>query len=152
MPQDLSLGGLLLAADALDSSSGGLAPASREEWARARQQWQDESMRHAAAIEKKASAEFSSRLNLWRAYLQELKEKPRQAEAYAIEVRHRVILDRLLPILEGGAATRVSRLAQADDLLRAMFRPGTFIWASELKRVYPEGSFWYLYGRPSEAK
>jgi hypothetical protein len=148
-PRDLSLGGLLLAADALAATADGFAPASRAVWEKARRQWQEESDRHAASIERKASAELSHRLNLWRAYLQDLEEKPREAESYAIEVRHRVIIDRLLKILAGREVDKLSRLVQIDDLLRPLFRPGPFVWPAELKQVYPEKSFWYLYGGPS---
>jgi hypothetical protein len=150
MAQDLSLGGMVLAADALAAAAGGLAAPSQGRWERARGQWQDDASRRGGAIERKATAEFSHRLNLWRAYLQDLEEKPHEAAAYAVEVRHRVILNRLLPILRDEVGVEAKRLEQADEQLRLRFHPGGFVWPPDLEQTYPQVSFWYLYGKPSE--
>jgi hypothetical protein len=151
-PQDLSLGGVLLAVDAIEAVDDELTQASRKKWETANRNWREVSARHAAAIERKASAELPQRLNLWRAYLQDLEERPRGAGHYAVEVRHRVIIERLMEVLGGGAGSKASQAARSDDLLRPMFRPGSFIWPPELKRVYPERPFWYLYGSAGGTK
>jgi hypothetical protein len=149
MVQDLSLGGLLLAADVLSFLPDDRAPALRAPADQALRAWEIERASHPAAIEAKAEAEIPYRLNLWRAYLQDLTEKPTEIAAYTSEVRHRVILDRLLQIRGGEAGAKAMQMAQTDEQLRLWFRAGSFVWSSELKRAYPEGPFWYLYGGPS---
>jgi len=148
--QDLSLGGMLLAADALSALPDDVGRELHTRTDQALRLWETERTSKAAAIEAKAGAELPHRLNLWRAYLQDLTEKPNEAAAYATEVRHRVIIERLLPILRGSVGAGAGQLARADEQLRLRFRPGRFAWPSELEQVYPEGSFWYLYGGPSE--
>ena len=150
--QDLSLGGMLLAADALSTLSDDVAPELQTRADQALRLWETERTSKAAAIEAKAGAELPHRLNLWRAYLQDLAEKPNEAAAYTTEVRHRVMIERLLPILRGSVGAGAGQLARADEQLRLRFRPGRFAWPSELEQVYPEGSFWYLYGGPSETR
>jgi len=150
--QDLSLGGLLLAADALSSLPDDITPELRTRTDQALRLWETERTSKGAAIEAKAGAELPHRLNLWRAYLQDLAEKPNEASAYNTEVRHRVIIERLLSILRGSVGAEAGQLARADEQLRLRFRPGRFAWPSELEQVYPEGPFWYLYGGPSETR
>ena len=154
--QDLSLGGLLLAADALSTLPDDLARELRTRTDQALRLWETERASKAAAIEAKAGAELPHRLNLWRAYLQDLAEKPNEAAAYATEVRHRVIIERLQEVLESRSArAEVDRL---DATLRAWLLPGRFVWEDNLQSSYPPARFWYLYGRlaltplPSSAK
>ena len=149
MRQDLSLGGMLLARDALQASEVVLSPSSRSEWSRLRAQWEAERRRHAAAIERKATAELPNRLNLWRAYLEELGEKPDEGRAYPTEVRHRVIIDRLREEMghpSTGSATAL--LERLDETLRRWVMAGPFVWSDALRTAYPQARFWYLYSRP----
>jgi hypothetical protein len=102
---------------------------------------------HAAALAAKGEAEALQRLSLWDAYLAELEEGQRDDQRYATEVRQRVSLSRLLPLLEDQGARRIeSRLSELDGRLRPLFRPGQFIWQAELRSAYPPETYWFLYG------
>jgi len=147
-PLDLSLGGLILAGDALQAIVSELSPSDRGAWSRYQARWKAERSRHAAAVERKAAAELPNRFNLWRAYLTDLGEKPEEARGYATEVRNRVIIDRLSEIL--GTPTATARLDRLDESLRRWFSPGPFAWPDALRTTYPEAGFWYLYGRPEQ--
>jgi hypothetical protein len=146
---DLSLGALILAGDALRANAGQMSPSDRSQWSRLQVRWEAERERHAVAIERKAAAELPNRVNLWRAYLSDLGEKPEEARGYPTEVRHRVILDRLSEILPTPtAAPVITALDRLDKSLRRWFAPGPFAWPDPLRAAYPEARFWYLYGRP----
>jgi len=149
MRQDLSLGGLLLARDTLQVGEGDLSSSARADWSRLRARWDSERSRHAAAIERKATAELLNRCNLWRAYLGELGEKPDEGRAYPTEVRHRVIIDRLREHLATSSADPATTLLdRLDKTLRHWLAEGPFVWSDALRGAYPQARFWYLYGRP----
>jgi len=150
MAQDLSLGSLLLAADTLSVLGPGLDPLRRGEWERARTSWEAAQAAHPGGLSAKARAELPHRLNLWKAYLQDLAEKPADASAYAVEVRHRVLLDRLADVAGGRPDPSPARaLEAADRTLRSWMIAGPFVWAPPLVAAYPRQRFWYLYGLPS---
>jgi hypothetical protein len=144
----LSLGALLVTLDELRASEAeGDAPiqsgfqAVERDFDRIAQKWR-------AAAERKASAESSQRLSIWRAYLHELDEGHADAADYAGEVRQRVILSRLLGIARADPHARdtASAVEASDQVLRRRFAPGEFIWDIRLRGVYPKEDFWFLYG------
>ena len=148
----LSLGVVLLTLDELRAVEPDLAPAEltatqvvEREFDRIKQKW-------TVAVERKALAEISQRLSIWRAYLQDLSESRSGAEDYPMEVRQRVALARLLDLAgrNPGIQPTAQSLRQLDDLLRAWFEPGEFIWDQQLKAVYTPTGFWFLFGRPRE--
>ncbi len=98
------------------------------------------------AWENKAAHEFGARFRLWQNYLSDLRQAPdNHADSYAHEVSWRVLLELLaaeLPV----PPPESSALARLDSALKSRWRPGEFIWARELKPVFPEQPFWYLYG------
>jgi hypothetical protein len=150
LPQDLSLGGLLLAADVVSCFPDDLLHEMRAVKEQSLRRWEADRSSHAAAIEIKARAELRPRMNLWRAYLQDLEERPAEASAYASEVRHRVMIERLVELTGGrpdGLPT--GRLDRADRELRAWLEPGSFLWSAALTGVYPQPRYWFLYGRPT---
>lgn len=148
MRQDLSLGLLLLTEEALRAASAGLSAPDRQQWDVLDARWEAERTSHAAAIRNKARAEFPRRVGLWRAYLQELAEKPSECGSYPTEVRHRLIADRLGDVMGERASSRPD-LGTLDRRLRAWFMAGPFVWEDHLRAVYPEDRYWYLYGRPA---
>jgi len=150
MAQDLSLGALLLAADTLSYLPEDLVPRLHARADESLRQWQDERARQAAAIRAKATRELPHRLNLWRAYLEDLAEKAAEAPAYASEVRHRVIMERLMELLEDVPAEVARRhVLPLDDRLRQRAEPAPFVWAPALAGAYPPASYWFLYLRPA---
>lgn len=153
MAQDLSLGSLLLAFDVLHASRPALAPADQARWDHLRLRWEAERAAQPAVIEAKASAEVPRRLSLWRAYMQELGERPAEADEYASEVRHRVIIDRLQGALGGRSqGTPIALIDRLDRALRPWLEQAPFLWGQNLRAAYPEARFWYLYGHPERGR
>lgn len=150
MRQDLSLGLLLLTADSLSARAEELSEADRAVLAEADRRWEAERVSQASAVARKAEAELRSRINLWRAYVQDLEEKPKEAASYAVEVRHRAIVERLQEVLGGRTEDRLRhRLAELDSRLRGSWTPGPFVWDPALEGRYPRSAYWFLYGRVS---
>lgn len=146
----LSLGGLLLALDAVSALEPDLAPAQATRALRLQRKWESQANRWARALRQKAAREAKMRLDLWRAYLADLEDSAKGAEDYAHEVRQRVIAERLLDFVPDEEAARSLRsgLADADARLRSWFRAGPFVWEGRLERVYPQSRYWILYGLP----
>lgn len=92
-----------------------------------------------AAAERKAQAEFPTRVRLWTRYLAEGHGR------YATEVAQRVMAALLLarfPALAEGPEAR--RLADGEAVLRG--RPaGPFVWEADLAPAFPAAEFWFLY-------
>ena len=109
-----------------------------------RQHWQ-------VALGQKSAREFSARLRLWRDFLEEYRKIPGEnLDRYAYEISRRVVLALLYAEAEGIPAEEVELLFGLDDLLRAAFLRGKFIWNDKLKNSFPENPYWYLYGTLKE--
>ena len=150
MRQDLSLGRLLLSLDALQTARPDLSAPDRSRWDDLSARWERGRVSHRAAIEAKASAELPRRFGSWRAYLQEMAETPSEAEDYAGEVRHRVVIERLIHVL-GDRPPLLPALGRLDEVLHGWLEPAPFLWDDSLRRLYPQPRFWYLWGRPTRA-
>ena len=94
---------------------------------------------------KKATAEYSSRLNLWKDRLSELISDPSQA-IYRYEIRLRVILDFLKDdLLVEPAQQQIELLSGLDARLQAATILSEFIWDPAIQNGFPQERFWYLY-------
>jgi hypothetical protein len=40
------------------------------------------------------------------------------------------------------------QIAMYDNNLRRRWHSGEFVWPEEWQPAYPEGTYWYLYGKP----
>jgi hypothetical protein len=150
----LSLGGLLLTLDELDSLEAELDPALAARLQRLRSRVEALRAKWAAAVQRKAAQELHCRVNLWRAYLSDLEEDPRAPELYPQEAKQRVMAARLEQASGEGAESTAARRAlyQLDSRLRRRFDPGPFVWDGRLARIYPASEFWFLYGTPRGAE
>lgn len=102
------------------------------------------------AWEAKAAGEARSRLNLWRAYLTDLAERPGEARSYSNEVRNRLLAGYLVE-QAGKHPDRKALRSQLDTLdkrLSGRFEANGFVWEAELSEMLPEENYWYLYGQP----
>jgi hypothetical protein len=101
---------------------------------------------------QKSLAESSTRINLWRAYLQDIQEAERTPGNYAYEVRHRVILQLLSELTEiMDDDSLQDQIRGLDGMLRGMLsEPSEFIWDEPLSEVYPAEQYWFLYRRPPQ--
>ena len=96
---------------------------------------------------RKAEREYSARLRLWQdALLEVLSDQRGRAGGYAFEARWRSMLE-LLESNAGSQPKAVEReaLSMLDSRLRAVTRPGPFLWEPEVELAFPARTFWYLY-------
>jgi hypothetical protein len=144
----LSLGALSLALDELRAVETDIEPSARSAIQAVEREFDRITQKWTAAVERKALAEASQRVSVWRAYLQDLRDLRTDPADYRQEVKQRVILSRLLGLARSNPDNRVTigALEGLDRNLRSLFAPGDFIWDIRLERVYPEADFWFLYG------
>jgi hypothetical protein len=144
----LSLGALLLTLDELRAVEADAGPAVHSATQVVKREFDRISQKWAVAVERKALAEASQRLSVWRSYLQDMRDGRTDPTDYIQEVKQRVILSRLLEQTRSSpdVNTTTSVLDGLDRDLRSMFVYGEFVWDARLKRVYPEEDFWFLYG------
>jgi hypothetical protein len=103
-----------------------------------------------AAWGRKSSGEFRSRLDLWNTFLDEYRhDKTSNYDRYAYEVERRVILDLLRPDADDVGNAELELLESLDRYLKAVYRPGDFIWDEDLMAGFPKDNYWYLYGNLS---
>lgn len=147
-PQDrLTIGNLLLHLDRMKSSGESLSSGFETRLRKSEMAWESAFEKWKSAITKKASAEISSRLNLWQAYLTDLEEGQGAAFNYHHEVRNRVIVERLSELLDE-LEVWDEDVKACDNLLRSLVVSTDFIWPSPLQTAYPEERYWYLYRKP----
>jgi hypothetical protein len=95
----------------------------------------------------KALAEFHSRLNLWRDFLEDYRKNPDgNFDRYAYEINRRVMLHILHLEVEKLPDSDQKALESLDKLLHTVFIAGEFIWNAELIPSFPKSTYWYLYG------
>lgn len=106
--------------------------------------------RHHARYLARAEKETHSRLDAWKWYLDDCQRARADAgDYYTNEVRSRLKAELLLGELEAKGQGREvrSRAAALDEVVRAAWAPGEFIWDARLKPFFPPDRFWWLYGR-----
>jgi hypothetical protein len=142
----LTPGGLLLARQRLGAIAE--TPAQQAELTRLEQRLEALQAHWRMAWGKKASHDFHARLKLWRNFLEEYREKPSaHYDRYAYEVTRRVQLHLLAPEAIDLPLAETQALEGLDQLLRAVFNSGAFVWDEHLAAGFPPAIFWYLYGR-----
>jgi hypothetical protein len=146
----LTLGTLLITFDQLRAAEQDMDPAQDAAHRRLMMRMDLLRMKHAVAMEIKATREGATRLNLWRAFVTELEESPSRAGNYAYEVRHRVMLSRLTELAPESPGLRktIDNVQAVDRRLRRLFKRNAFVWDTSLQPIYPQQLYWYLYGYP----
>jgi hypothetical protein len=98
--------------------------------------------------QKKAAAEFSARLKLWRDFLEEYRKDPEgNYDRYTYEVSRRAMLYWLERDTKELNSSESQLLGSLDRLLKTLLVRSNFIWDDKLKPQFPEEIFWYLYGK-----
>jgi hypothetical protein len=145
----LTLGNLLLSRQRARATAQ--EAAQRAELERLEREMETMRSQWRSAWGKKATAEFSARLSLWRNFMEEYRQEPaREHDRYAYEVGRRVLLHLLAAEAEELPEAEVEMLAGLDAILRATLVPGAFVWDAELAPAFPAGIYWYLYGTVPE--
>jgi hypothetical protein len=98
-----------------------------------------------AAWDEKARREVRARSELWKNFLVEARHlrSAESARQYPYQVRLRTILSLLLEELREPPSEVLTAL---DAELRRMSKSGAFTWDPSLAWVFPQDSFWFLYG------
>ena len=113
-------------------------------WAELSAQMDAVRLKWRSAWETKSSREFHARSGLWKDFLAEARRASAEsARQYPYQVRLRVILSLLLEDLRESPS---DELAALDAELHRVFRAGAFVWDASLEWVFPQESFWFLYG------
>jgi len=145
----LTPGGLLLARQRLESTVE--TPTQQADLARLRQRLEAVCRQWRTAWGNKARQDFHARLKLWRDFLEEYREKPSaHFDRYGYEVGRRVQLHLLAGEAIDLPPAELEAVNGLDKLLRAIFRPGPFIWEAILISSFPSQTYWYLYGALKE--
>lgn len=145
----LTLGNLMLSQTRLlaRKDAGALNVAQESERTRLENEIESLHKEWRTAWEKKAGSEFSSRLRQWKDYLAEIVDAPSSHSGYySSQVRLRVILEILKDHLGAELPAELSLLPKLDTRLRAVFKPGSFLWDEEIISGFPEAEYWFLYG------
>lgn len=122
----LTLGGLLLARQRLGPQADSLAAQMDEVRSKWRTAW-DAKTRH----------EVRARSDLWKNYLLDYDESPKNyRDEYPEQARFRAML-----VLLGEESN------EFDEKLKGIFIPGEFVWEKECAERFPRGPFWFLFGK-----
>jgi hypothetical protein len=141
----LTLGGLLLARQRARATAQ--TPAQQAELEHTDHELHTMRARWRTAWGHKAHVELHARLNLWRDFLEEYREKPSaHFDRYPYEIGRRVQIELLQPESEALTDAENQALRGLDELLRAVFNRGAFTWQADLASQFPPRPFWYLYG------
>lgn len=148
----LSVGQLQLTLKELEAVEDALPPEQSRQWTSLRDRAWALRSKWTTAMAQKSLAESSTRVNLWRAYLNEVKEAGGTSGNYTYEVRHRVILELLSDLTNLLDDDRIQEeITALDNQLKGMLsKQAGFIWDEPLARVYPDNRYWFLYRRPPQ--
>lgn len=145
----LTLGGVLLAR--VRAHAWSLESSQREELIRLDERISEVRNRWREIWARKSAHGFRARLNLWRDFLEEYRQDPfDNFSRYHYEVRRRVMLNLLASETDQIPPAQSTLLEALDQVLRAKFIPGEFLWEQELSNGFPSATYWYLYGRLQE--
>jgi hypothetical protein len=146
----LTLGGLILALDELAAQKPQMSPKQAAHYERTLRTFDRLSSKWRVAMENKAAQEIQARLNIWRAYMQDLEEDPHLIENYPWEVRTRVMINNLTDILASipDFETQNEMINHLDKRIDDFLVPGKFLWDEPLQPVYPKSKFPFLYKKP----
>jgi hypothetical protein len=152
-PPRLTLGGLLLILDELSAQNPEMTPKEAMRYDKLIRKVEGIHGQWRVAVENKAGQELKARLNMWRAYLQDLEEKHEWIENYSREVRTRVMLHHLMAIIgsKPELETEYKMINNLDKRIWDFVIPGKFIWDDLLQPIYPKEKFPYLYTRPRDS-
>ncbi len=141
----LTLEGVFLSQARLEAMP--LTLAQQAEWGQLLPELHLVRSRWRVAWEKKAARAFSSRLNMWRNFLEDYRhDADAHHDRYAYEVRLRVMLHLLQLEASPLPPALLEMLAGLDLVLEKWLAPSNFIWEPGLQPGFPETDFWYLYG------
>jgi hypothetical protein len=153
-PPRLTIGGLYLTLDKLASQESEMRRNEVSHYDKLRRILERLSTKWQVGIEQKALQELNSRLNLWKAFMQDLEEDPNRIEAYPHEVRIRVMISHLIDLCEPNQDIKEIKiiLKNLDQRIEYFVQADDFLWDDRLREVYPQEKFPYLYRTPRQSR
>jgi hypothetical protein len=144
MPQ-LTIGALLEALLRAAAAHNEFTPGQRQELEAARAQHDRIRAAHPALYVGKAMHELHSRLDSWKADLEDESRKTKASYAQDVRVRAKI---HLLEQALGPDSPRELReqREQIDQGWFEVFVPGEFVWDVRLQAAFPKNPCWWLYG------
>jgi hypothetical protein len=149
----LTVGGYLMREHRLRALAELLSGEERQRLDAAVEQFDQALAEKVVRFEGRATEELAARLRQWGEYLRDLKgEGGGNTGYYPSAVETRAIIAALVDKLErppyrlGENATQ--QVGMLDQNLRTHWQPGDFVWPGEWQAAYPQGRYWWLYGRP----
>jgi hypothetical protein len=144
MPQ-LTIGALLEAITRATAAQNDLTAGQRQELEAARAQHDRIRAAHPAVYVSKAIHELHSRLDAWKANLDDESRKSKSFYAQDARVRAKIFL--LEKALGADVPFEVQKRREQYDLeLYEVFVPGEFVWDARLQPAFPKDPCWWLYG------
>lgn len=108
-------------------------------------------------LEKKAHRELEARIRQWGEYLKDVDRGVATSKSnYTTVVEVRVMISAIMEQLALAPFALAERMPQQisllDSQLRRYWKAGDFVWPAEWEPAYPPGEYWWLYGKPRDAK
>ncbi len=148
----LTIGGLLLAIQRLETLRGHLTTDQAETLVRVKEALATQKSQWRLRYQNKLARDLRSRLDAWAWYLDDCEAQGESAIVhYPRQVETRVKIDLLLDeAAEVGLEVKESRqrLGALDERLRLVFSRGDFVWIEPLATGFQTDRFWYLWGQP----
>lgn len=96
---------------------------------------------------KHLTKEAKSNLDRLRWFLDSCQEDPQQCQRdFSTEIQNRQRLEEIEQAFAGELPAEIAHdLASIDSRIRAISKPGEFIWPQRTKELYPRDPYWYLY-------
>ncbi len=148
----MSIGSMLMRLARLRAQRDQLTPEQRAILEQVETEMQRARRWYPQAYRDHALRELTSLLDSWRWFLDECNERPEQCpENYPAEVRTRTNIQLLIDHLgeDEIPSQLLSQVQALDQRLRMRFQRGEFIWDPKLASVFPQDTYWWLYGRPA---
>ncbi len=147
----LTLGGFLIRVHRLDGQQGKLEQVELGRLSVVRKSFQALTQEWSAHTEKHIRRELQSRLNSWQWFVDDCRAEKRSCITYyATEAELRTLIEHIVEfgLCFGNLDDLRARLRRLDAQFMRWFKPGSFVWRSDLEQVYPQEHFWWLYGLP----
>ncbi len=155
MPR-LTVGGLLLRLYRLSHLDAHLTSEQQNQVQDAHINFEAECSKWAVHYENKLRRELHTRLDALNQFLKECADDAQGCTGgYPVQAEKRIMIHHLR---EEAAEHEVLaeelelQIVQTDERLRRLFKEGQFITDERLKPVYPEDTFWWLYGYIPETR
>lgn len=146
----LTIGGLLMRVHQLRQLEPQLSAKQQQELHDAVMNWESERSEWMTHYEQKILRELESRLGALRWYLDDCAKDPGACNnGWLNEAEKRTMIEHL--VTEAAEFDILTdelqgQLAGIDSNIRQFHKAGDFIWPAQLQDVYPQSTYWWLYG------